>query len=72
MTTETMTATAAKVELMLLNGETHDLDWADIVTLLHARGAKLELVTRMQELCRHSAPLSMIFTIFILMNHIST
>ncbi|MGI9213462.1 MAG: hypothetical protein ACR2HF_13400 [Methylococcaceae bacterium] len=42
--------TDAQLELMLLNGATHNLDWADIVTLLNNRGAKLELVTRMQEL----------------------
>ena len=45
-----MTATQAKLELMLLNGETDQMDWPDIVTLLHARGARLELITRMQEL----------------------
>jgi len=45
-----MTATQAKLELMLLNGETDQMDWPDIVTLLHSRGARLELITRMQEL----------------------
>ena len=45
-----MSATMAKLELMSLNSETLDLDWVDIATLLHARGAKLELVTRMQDL----------------------
>lgn len=45
-----MTTTEAKLELMLLNGETETMDWPDIVTLLHSRGARLELVTRMQEL----------------------
>lgn len=40
----------AKLELMMLNSETYHLDWADMATLLYTRGARLELVTRMQEL----------------------
>ena len=54
----TITATEAKplttadatFELFDLNSDVHNLEWVDIVTLLNNRGAKLELVTRMQEL----------------------
>ncbi len=50
MTTETMTTTEAKLELMMLNADTNNLDWTDMLTLLHSRGAPLELVTRMEDL----------------------
>ncbi len=56
MTTETMTEAQtltkgdATIELSVLNSATHDLEWVDIVTMLNNRGAKLELVTRMQDL----------------------
>ncbi len=45
-----MTGTEAKLELMILNTETQALEWTDMATLLHGRGASLELVTRMQDL----------------------
>lgn len=50
MTTLPMTSTEAKLELMILNTDANALDWTDLATLLHRRGAPLELVTRMQEL----------------------
>jgi len=50
MTATTMTTTEAKIELMMLNADTNNLDWTDMLTLLHSRGAPLELVTRMEEL----------------------
>ncbi|WP_295404438.1 hypothetical protein [uncultured Thiocystis sp.] len=45
-----MTGTEAKLELMILNADTQALEWTDMATLLHGRGASLELVTRMQDL----------------------
>jgi hypothetical protein len=46
----TLTKADATFELFDLNSEVHNLEWVDIVTLLNNRGAKLELVTRMQDL----------------------
>ncbi|MBV5308640.1 hypothetical protein [Chromatium okenii] len=45
-----ITSTEAKLELMILNSQTNQLDWVDMATLLHSRGAPLELVTRMEDL----------------------
>lgn len=56
MTTDTMTEAQtltkadATFELFDLNSGTQDFEWVDIVTMLNNRGAKLELVTRMQDL----------------------
>ena len=54
---QTLTKADATLELFDLNSATQDLalaksnlEWVDIVTMLNNRGAKLELVTRMQEL----------------------
>jgi hypothetical protein len=48
--TVTLSKSAAILEMFELNSDTSDLDWADVVTLLHSRGAHLELITRLQEL----------------------
>ncbi len=45
-----ITSTEAKLELMILNSQTNQLDWVDMATLLHSRGAPLELVTRTEDL----------------------
>lgn len=46
----TLTKADATFELFDLNSATQNLEWVDIVTMLNNRGAKLELVTRMQDL----------------------
>lgn len=48
--TQPLTQVDATIELLSLNSQTQNLDWVDIATLLHNRGARLELVTRLQEL----------------------
>lgn len=49
-TTKPLTVVDATFKLFDLNTASQQLEWVDIVTLLNNRGAKLELITRLQEL----------------------